>query len=229
MVGVVQAGINALHSHGRPVTIPVHMAWYDVFSNFYDRSLEPLYATQRVSAAEALDLRPGLTILDLPCGTGQSFDAISVRMAGGVLVGADLSTGMLRRATARAEHLSGDIRTMSADATAIDGPQLAATLDAEQVDRLHIFLGMTAFPDWRATFENLWARLTPGGRCVIVDVHTDQLGFQGHMVNWVAQADITRPVWEPLERLSQDFRREPLPSKPAHGGTLYLSTGVKPR
>jgi cyclopropane fatty-acyl-phospholipid synthase-like methyltransferase len=75
------------------------VSWYDWFANFYDRSLEPLYRDARRAAAEALRVAPDHTILDLPCGTGQSFDVLAPR--GALLIGADLSAGMLRRARQR--------------------------------------------------------------------------------------------------------------------------------
>lgn len=48
-------------------------------------------------------------------------------------------------------------------------------LGHESVDRLHVFLGMRVFPDMDATFAKLWSLLSPGGRCVIVDVHAERL------------------------------------------------------
>ncbi|MCO4745507.1 MAG: class I SAM-dependent methyltransferase [Proteobacteria bacterium] len=204
------------------------MAWSDLFSNFYDQSLEPLYREQRVLAADALAVRPGHSILDLPCGTGQSFPALADRMDGGVLVGADLSAGMLRRAQQRADALDAEIRTAVGDATAVDADWLEATAGRREVDRLHVFLGMSAFPSWQTTFGQLWALLAPGGRCVVVDVYAETLGVQGHMVNLVAQADIRRRGWEPLEAVAEQFERRDLPSLPAHGGTMWLATGTKP-
>lgn len=93
------------------------MGWYDVFANFYDNSLEALYAEQRIAAADALDLAPGQLVLDVPCGTGQSFDAIAPRiLPGGTLLGVDFSTGMLARAEARARRLHFDhVRVLHAD------------------------------------------------------------------------------------------------------------------
>ena len=50
-------------------------------------------------------------------------------------------------------------------------------------------LGLTAFPEWEAAFDHLWALLAPGGRMAIVDVHAARPDFQGKMVNLVARAD----------------------------------------
>ncbi len=206
------------------------MGHYDLFSTFYDASTESHYVEQRPLAVEALDLASGLAVLDLPCGTGQAFDGIAPAiLPGGALVGVDFSSGMLGKATKRAQKHGWDHAVLlQGDARTVSPTDLAAAGGPEAVDRLHVFLGMTAFPDWRDAFTNLWALLKPGGRCVIVDVHTEKLSFQGRLVNWTAKADITRPFWEPLEAVAENYERREIPSKPAHGGSMYLATGTKP-
>jgi ubiquinone/menaquinone biosynthesis C-methylase UbiE len=206
------------------------MGWYDLFANFYDRSLEPLYREQRRAAAEALELAPGHAILDLPCGTGQSFGELAERVSpGGALLGVDFSQGMLDRARAKVERAGWKhVHLVRSDVHALDSAMLEATLGRPRVDRLHVFLGLTAFPRWEQAFDNLWSLLAPGGRCVIVDVHAEKPTFQGRMVNLVARADIRRRVWEPLERLAEGFENRDLPSLREHGGQLVLVSGRKP-
>ena len=82
--------------------------WYDLFSLVYDRALEDLYAPFRPAAVEALRLTEGARVLDLPCGTGQSFDLLvpAVGPTGAVL-GVDASSGMLRRARRRVGQRGG--------------------------------------------------------------------------------------------------------------------------
>jgi len=200
------------------------MGWYDFFSHFYDGSLEPLYADARREAAAALRLEPGQRVLDLPVGTGQSLGVLASPVKpGGRVVGVDLSAGMLKKARARVEaEALGEVVEL-VHASVHDAP-----LDAAPFDRLHVFLGLTAFPEWEAAFERLWAQLAPGGRAVVVDVYAEKPGFQGHMVNLVARADIRRRAWEPLERVAERFERRALPEKKEYGGELWLATGVKP-
>jgi ubiquinone/menaquinone biosynthesis C-methylase UbiE len=209
------------------------MSWYDVFSGFYDRSLEPLYRQQRQIAAEALAPEPDSLVLDLPCGTGQSFDEIVPRLdptRGGVLVGVDLSTGMLRHAARRvAKHGWTNVHLLAHDVHGLDMDALAQVGVGRALDRLHIFLGMSTFPDHERAFERLWGLLAPGGRCVIVDVHAEHPDFQGRMVNLVARADIRRHGWAPLERLARDYERRELASQKQHGGQLFLAMGTKPK
>ncbi|MEL6187896.1 MAG: methyltransferase domain-containing protein, partial [Myxococcota bacterium] len=79
------------------------MGWYDVFALIYDRSLEDLYAPFRKAAADALELEPGLRVLDAPSGTGQSLPLlVSAVGPTGEVVALDASRGMLERARRRA-------------------------------------------------------------------------------------------------------------------------------
>ncbi|MCC6623811.1 MAG: class I SAM-dependent methyltransferase [Deltaproteobacteria bacterium] len=202
------------------------MSWYDVFSGFYDRSLEKLYRDARAAAVEALALAPGMRVLDLPCGTGQSFDGIAPALGdAGRLVGGDLSRGMLKRAGKRVARLGlGNVEVVCTDVHALTKEAIGGP-----IDRLHVFLGMSAFPNPDEAFERLWGVLRPGGRAVVVDVFSERLGFQGRMVNLVARADIRRRSWEPLERRAAPgtFTRRDLPSLKKHGGTLFLAVGDK--
>jgi hypothetical protein len=52
--------------------------------------------------------------------------------------------------------------------------------------------------------------------------------LQGWLVNQLAQADIRRRFWEPLERVAVGFERMDLPYRKQHGGQILLATGVKP-
>lgn len=200
------------------------MSAYDIFSSFYDRTLEDLYLDARRESALALELRPGLHVLDLPCGTGQSFPALREGVGPtGTIVGLDLSEGMLSRAKLRASQLGGAFQLQRLDVQGLKPEDLLCG----GVDRLHVFLGMSVFPDPEAAFERLWAVLKPGGRCVVVDTHAARLGVQGFLVNMTAGADIRRRSWEPLERRATHFSRRELPSRWQHGGQLFLAMGQK--
>lgn len=201
------------------------MGWYDAFSSFYDRSLEKLYRDSRAAALEALGARPGERVLDLPTGTGQSLAGLAGAVGpDGKVLAVDLSQGMLRKAAARKTRLGlAQVQTLRSDVHALDVAALGGP-----VDRLHVFLGMSTFPDADAAFERMWSVLRPGGRAVVVDVFSERLGFQGRMVNLVARADIRRRSWEPLEHRATAFSRRDLPSLKQHGGTLFLAVGDKP-
>ncbi len=208
------------------------MGWYDLFSRFYDASVERLYVETRQRAAEALAPRPGEWVLDLPCGTGLSLDGLAPAVgSAGRVVGVDYSAGMLARARQRVARAGWDnVTLLQGDVLQFDGDALASAVEGgrREVDCLHVFLGLTAFPDWRRAAERLWSLLRPGGRLVAVDVYAARPGFQGRMVNLTARADISRPFWEPFEALASDFSMEALPSLRSHGGELRLLRGRKP-
>jgi len=209
---------------------PIAMLAYDLFSNVYDASFAGLYAEHRRLAATALELRPGAVVLDVPCGTGQSFEALATAVGDtGLVLGVDASAGMLRRAQTRVQRRAWpQIRTLQADAATLDRAALErAAQCALSITHLHIFLGMSVFSDMEAVFERLWDMLAPGGRCAIVDVHTPQLGLQGWLVNKLAGAEIRRRFWEPLERVASQFRRSDLPLRARHGGQIMLAQGIK--
>lgn len=193
-----------------------------MFSRSYDASLERLYAAPRALACEALDLRPGLSVLDLPTGTGQSLPALAAGVGpAGRVLGVDLSEGMLRRAQARVEAAGwSQVTLRRADVATL-------SLDAP-VDRALVFLGLSTFPAWEAAFARVWDAVAPGGRVVVVDVFAERPGLRGHLVNLIARADIRRRTWEPLERGAADFRRVPLPQDARYGGEIFCATGRKP-
>jgi len=202
------------------------MAWYDIFSRFYDASLEPLYREQRRLAVQALRVKEGSAVLDVPCGTGQSFAELAAATGKtGRILGVDRSAGMLREAQRRvtAQALT-QITLLDRDARALTVDDLGG-----RPDRLLVFLGMTVFPEPEAIFDHLWSLLAPAGRCVLVDVHAERPGLQGRMVEWIARADLTRRFWEPLERAGTGFTKEELPFDPRHGGQILLAAADKPR
>lgn len=206
------------------------MTWYDAFSNVYDAALERHYAEHRPLAAAALKLTPDACVLDLPCGTGQSFPALTAPLGDdGLVIAADLSTGMLAKARARAQDQNlHAVRVLRADASSLDRAALdAAAGRAVRITHLHVFLGMSVFPAMEDTFQQLWTLLEPGGRCVLVDVYAERLGVQGWLVNRIAGADIRRRFWEPLEANASGFQRYDLPYHREHGGQIMLATGTK--
>jgi ubiquinone/menaquinone biosynthesis C-methylase UbiE len=207
------------------------MGWYDRFASIYDGALERSYREQRVLAAQALALQPAMSVLDAPCGTGASFPWLAPAVGTqGVVIGVDLSEGMLRRARARVERESwSQVELHRQDLQRLTPQDLQAhARGLARVDRLHVFLGMSAMPDMALAFTALWTLLAPGGRCVIVDVHAERLGLQGWMVNRIARADIRRRFWEPLAAVARDFELRDLPYRREHGGQIMLAVGDKP-
>ncbi|MCH2184753.1 class I SAM-dependent methyltransferase, partial [Myxococcota bacterium] len=175
--------------------------------------------------AEALNLYPDSRVLVPGCGTGLDFEFLAPAVAGGgSVMGIDLSRGMLQKAKRRVERRGWSNVTLKEED--------AGTLDVAEIpkfDRLLFFLTLSVLPDWEKIFRSAWGRLEEGGRCVIFDVYANRRVPQSWLVERVARADLSRPVWEPLmEVASGDSKSEIIPGSPhIHGGHLYLSVGAK--
>ncbi len=204
------------------------MRWYDWLAVVYDPALEAIYRKHRRSAAAALDPAQGHVVLDVPCGTGQSFRVLHDRiLPDGHYVGVDASRGMLARARARGRGRSS-ASFLQADARTLSSAQLQQLAGRARVDRLHIFLGLTTMDAWEDTFAHLWELLEPGGRCLVVDVYAERPGVQGRAVEVLARADLSRRVWEPFEARAEGFDRQTLSTDAVYGGELWLACGRKP-
>lgn len=73
------------------------MKWYNLFSNFYDKSLEKLYFSSRQKAVELLDLNDNHIVMDVACGTGANFKHIQASNYQLDICGFDYSRGMLKK------------------------------------------------------------------------------------------------------------------------------------
>lgn len=77
-------------------------------------------------AMDRLDLRPGLRLLDIGCGTGgTTVELVRRTFPGGEAVGVDIARGMLGRARQRAENGSvafvhGDVQQLDLGAGSFD-------------------------------------------------------------------------------------------------------------
>ena len=213
---------------------PRHIAatpmWYDVFSLVYDRALEDLYAPFRPVTVEALRLADGASVLDLPCGTGQSFDALAAAVGPtGSVLGVDASSGMLRKARRRVDRAGWSTVTLRQAAAAdVDAGLLTGALGKPEVDGVLCALGLTALPEWEAAFERLFSLLRPGGRFVLFDAYASERSRETRSVELVARADLAREAWRPLAARCPDFARDVLPAAmTTFGGELYVASGTK--
>lgn len=206
------------------------MSWYDVFSNFYDGSLERLYLPFREAAAERLALAPGQYVLDAGCGTGQSLDVLSPPVGpSGKVIAVDLSKGMLDAAKRRvAAKGFANVELVQGSLLELDRTMLAPHLPAGRgFDRALSFLVMSALPQWEDATKRVWDLLEPGGTMMIVDTNTESIGLQGHLVNLTARADIRRRVWSALETLGEAFTLERLKAPHSVGGDIIVAKARK--
>lgn len=117
----------------------------------------------RRTAAAQLGLSRGDRVLEIGCGTGNSFrhlrDAVG---PAGHIHGVDISAGMLRKAQERcdANHWR-NIELCECDAADYTAPAL--------LDGVLFSLSYNTMPHHRAVLRKAWQQLRPGGRLVIMD------------------------------------------------------------
>jgi ubiquinone/menaquinone biosynthesis C-methylase UbiE len=207
------------------------VAWYDVFAGFYDHSVEQVYRPYRARAVHALGLTPGAHVLDLACGTGPNFEPL-VGAVGetGVVLGVDLSEGMLRRASHRAERAGWtQVRTLQRDARELTHEELERELGSVRLDAVIVSLGLSVIPDWESVARNLYGLLAPGGVFGVFDVHSERRVPMTFLVEWIARADTRRRSWLLFESLGAEVQWDYESGSPhVHGGRPYLVVARKP-
>jgi ubiquinone/menaquinone biosynthesis C-methylase UbiE len=148
------------------MSVPAESIFFDLWSATYDRAglQQTTYRPIHDAVLARLDgFRPE-RILDLGCGTGQLTERLGTAFPDALVVGADLSDGMLERAASRVadEQLATFVR---ADAQHL--PLASASLD---------LLTCTESFHWYADQEAAAAELArlvrPGGRVIIASIAT---------------------------------------------------------
>lgn len=203
--------------------------WYDLFSLFYDSTLEKLYRAPRALAVDALRPTPGSTVIDVACGTGQNFVPLKAHIGDGTLVGIDQSKGMLRRARKRADNAGwSNVHLVESDIHAFGPGHLDEHTGRAAADFVICALGLTVIPNWETAFRHCFDLLRDGGRFAIFDVFAEKRNLQTWSVELISGGDTSRRVWKPLEEAAQDFEMTYLPGSPyVFGGQLYAATGTK--
>jgi len=175
-------------------------------------------------AIRALRLRPGLSVLDIGCGTGLNFELILNEIGSrGTLVGIDSSGKMLEKAHQRVKNKNWiNVHLLQKDARNIKCNDLE-TLAGSGIDCIVCTLGFSVFPDWPAVFEGSFDLLKSGGRYCIMDIFNDHITFRTRIVRVLADADNSRRVWEPLKKICRDYSEERYPM--AHGDIVVVASG----
>jgi ubiquinone/menaquinone biosynthesis C-methylase UbiE len=202
-------------------------SWYDLFANFYDVSLEGAYREHRRQALAALQIAPGMSVVDVGCGTGASLpllvDAVSTQ---GRVIGADASRGMLGKAERRARRNGWhNVQLLDVHDHAAEPQQISA--QCGPIDRVLCFLSLSVIPDWEAVLEQWFRALAPGGRFVIADVHNATPGLYARVVELISRASLRRKSWEPLQARCSDFSLEWQPSSWSLGGQFFVASGSR--
>ena len=140
---------------------------------------------------EHLQLQPGQWVLDMGCGTGRH--AVELAKQGYHIVGADLSTGMLKEAQKAANEASTSVQWVQADATKL---ALTPQFDAAYCVCEGAFglLGAGADPISHdaAILKNLYRALKPGKRLLITVLSAVR------MLRMYTQEDIAAGRFDPM-------------------------------
>ncbi len=136
---------------------------YDVTSRFYPAPGYP-QRSQRLRTVEALNLRPGATVIDMACGTGLNFPIIEKIIGpGGQIVGVDLTDAMLARAQDRVgAHGWNNVTLVQSHAAEYVFPP--------RVDAIMSTYAMSQIAECAQVIANGAAALSAGGRWAVLDL-----------------------------------------------------------
>jgi ubiquinone/menaquinone biosynthesis C-methylase UbiE len=198
---------------------------YNIVSRLYPVPGYPQQALRR-RAVRALGLRPGATVVDLACGTGQNFPLIEEAIGpDGRIIGVDLTDAMLAQARRRIEHDGwSNVSLVQADAADYTFPA--------ELDAILSTYALSHLPECGAVIARGAEALAPGGRWVVLDLKAPdnvprllaQLGLAlgrpfGSIDEWHAR----RP-WEELRAAMQDVPGN-LSWSELCFGTAFLAVG----
>ncbi len=206
------------------------MKWYNLFSNFYDKSLEKLYFSSRQRAVELLDLNDNHIVMDVACGTGANFKHIQASNYQLDIYGFDYSSGMLKKGQELVDKNSWtNVSLFQTDARELNSQSIEKiTTKKLHFDRIICVLGLSVIPEWELVLDNLLDLLKEDGKIVIVDVFAENRNFNTLLVEKIAKADLNRKIWQTLETKTDNFHLEYLPVKENKvGGKLFVAVGTK--
>lgn len=169
--------------------------------HFYDATRK-YYLFGRDTLIDRLDLAPGMTALEVGCGTGRNLALAAKRWPGARFCGFDISDEMLVSARAKIDRagLADRVTLAQADAAAFD-PQ--ALFGVDGFDRVFFSYTLSMIPDWRAALARGMEAMAPDGRALAVDFG-DQAGlpgwFRAALTRWLALFHVSQ-----RESLREDF------------------------
>lgn len=193
--------------------------------HFYDLTRR-YYLLGRDRLIAELAPLPGMTVLEVGCGTGRNLVHAAKSHPQAELYGMDISHEMLdsaRRAAARAGGAAA-IRLAWGDATRFN-PYLA--FGVSRFDRIYMSYTLSMIPDWQATLAQGICNLAPGGSLHIVDFGQQERlprWFRAVLRGWLAKFHVTPrgDLERVLRALAQKLGAE-LDFRPLYGGYAWYA------
>ncbi len=182
----------------------------------------------REAMLAALDVRPGMRVVELGCGTGRNLEALATMLPIETLAGVqlvDLCPPLLEVARRRVAGRA-NVEVIEADA--------CRWRPRQAVDRVYLSYALTMIPDWPEALANACAMLAPGGRIGVVDFHLPGQG--GRLGNafwrrWFAHDGVhlsdAHVAWlhARFDVLRYEALRAPVPYLPGLRAPYYLFVG----
>lgn len=203
------------------------MTYYDKFSKVYNWfSPKWYYHSAREYAIKQLSLKEGSCVVNVPCGTGQNLEYMQAYLKNtGLIVGIDLSDGMLNKATSLVNKNDwNNTRIMKADVRKVDTTWVENQFNGGlQVDAILCDLGLSGFPNWKSVIDNLYDILLPQGRLVIMDWYIPKPTITGEIVKWVGKGEVDRPLYQYLNSKTSNFSV----NTSFNRGRIFVTRGIK--
>jgi len=134
------------------------------------------YLFGRDTAINGLELRPGMSLLELGCGTGRNLELSGRRHPGTRLFGLDISQEMLLSAKTRFEKAKTPVTLVAGDAANFRAADLG---EPQGFDRVMISYALSMIPDWERALAAAAGLIAPGG-----SLHVADFGGQDGMPDW---------------------------------------------
>lgn len=180
----------------------------------------------REEGVSALDLKKGMTVLDVACGTGLDFPYLHKAVGPkGRIIAIDISPGMLEKAKQRVrENGWHNFEFILGDAGKVHLPRADAAV---------AFWCMISMPDYRKALRNVVSSLRLGAGLAVLDFKLME-GLPGVPFNPVFKAvcrltnqDATRKPWLDMKRLLDDVHTREWKFDGLLMSDVYLAWGRK--
>jgi phosphatidylethanolamine/phosphatidyl-N-methylethanolamine N-methyltransferase len=195
-----------------------------LFELWYDLIFLGSESMLRERSMGALSLDPGDRVLELGCGSGNSFSALRERVGPeGQVIGIDYSAGMVARARDRVREAKWE------NVAAIRGDAGRPGVRDEAFDAVYTSMSLTAMEGYEAAIGAARSVLRPGGRLSVLDARPFQrwpwtvcnqvvVPVATYATNWVADADVPGAMGK---------RFESVRLAAFNGGTMIVATARK--